>query len=532
MSDPSSPPQSLPQVNHPQDEHSSNADYLGVNDRQGRVLLISILIVALCGIAYELIISTVSSYLLGNSVYHFSLTIGTFMFAMGIGSYLSKLLGKNLLHNFIVIEIAISLIGGACSIILFLSFPMIHALYNVVMYSLIIIIGALVGMEIPILTTILSYRKSTRDSIANVMSLDYIGALIGSVSFPLLLLPHLGLIRSSFAIGLANILTALVNLYFFRHQLKHIKGLTVAAVSILVLLFAFIIAGTRLTSFAESHLYFDQIIYQKQTQYQKLTLTRSNTNRDYRLYIDGHIQFSSRDEYRYHEALVHPVMSIPGKVDNVLVLGGGDGLAVREILKYPQVKSIDLVDIDPEMTRMGKELPMLAMLNKQSLHNDKVNVFNQDAFVFINQPGKFYDRVIIDMPDPHNEAINKLYSKEFYHMIERRMAENGILVSQSSSPFFTRRTYWGIEKTLSSTFENTESYHITVPSFGVWGFHMARNQLSFPEQYQFNIDARWINPQVMQAAKLFSNDIAQIDVPVNSIMEPKLYQLYLDDLAE
>lgn len=518
-------------LDHPQDRHSPQADYLGVDDRQSSVLLISILIVALCGIAYELIISTVSSYLLGNSVYQFSITIGTFMFAMGIGSYLSKLLGKNLLHNFIVIEIAISLVGGACSLLLFISFPLINALYNVVMYSLIVIIGALVGMEIPILTTILSYRKSTRDSIANVMSLDYIGALIGSISFPLLLLPHLGLIRSSFAIGLANILTALVNLYFFRNQLKHIKGLTIASLGILALLIVFIIAGTRLTSFAESHLYFDQIIYQQQTQYQKLTLTRSNNNREFRLYIDGHIQFSSRDEYRYHEALVHPVMSIPGKTENVLILGGGDGLAAREILKYPNVKSIDLVDIDPEMTRMGKELPMLAMLNERSLHNEKVNVFNQDAFLFINQPGKLYDRVIIDMPDPHNEAINKLYSREFYHMIERRMSENSILVSQSSSPFFTRRTYWGIEKTLDDIFENTESYHVTVPSFGVWGFHMARNQQGFPQGYQFDIDTKWINSTVMQAAKMFSNDIAKIDVPVNSIMEPKLYQLYLDDLA-
>ena len=516
----------------PQDEHDASADYLNVDGRQSGVLLISILIVALCGIAYELIISTVSSYLLGNSVYQFSLTIGTFMFAMGIGSFLSKLLGKNLLHNFIVIEIVISLIGGACSLLLFIAFPMINALYSFVMFSLIIIIGALVGMEIPILTTILSYRKSTRDSIANVMSLDYIGALIGSVSFPLLLLPHLGLIRSSFAIGLANILTALVNLYFFRHQLKRIKALTFAAIAILVMLIVFMILGTRLTSFAESHLYFDQVIYQKDTQYQKLTLTRSNTNREFRLFIDGHIQFSSRDEYRYHESLVHPVMSIPGEVKNVLILGGGDGLAARELLKYPNVESIDLVDIDPEITRMGKELPMLAILNQRSLHDERVNIFNEDAFLFINQPGTMYDRVIIDMPDPHNEAINKLYSKEFYSMIKRRMNADAVLVSQSSSPFFTRRTFWGIEKTLGAIFDTTDSYQVTVPTFGVWGFHLATNRVELPTAYNFEVETRWMTAEVMQAAQHFSSDIAKLDVPVNSIMEPKLYQLYLEDLGK
>lgn len=517
--------------NSSENPNESTADYLHIGDLQGRVLLVSILIVALCGIAYELIISTVSSYLLGNSVYQFSLTIGTFMFAMGIGSYLSKLLGKNLLHNFVLIEIAIALVGGACSMILFMTFPLANALYTFVMYSLILIIGALVGMEIPILTTILSHRKSTRDSIANVMSLDYVGALIGSVSFPLLLLPHLGLIRSSFAIGLANILTALVNLYFFRNHLKHIRGLTIASLGILVALIVFMFAGTRLTSFAESHLYFDQIIYQKQTQYQKLTITRSNSNREMKLYIDGHIQFSTRDEYRYHEALVHPVMSIEGKKENVLVLGGGDGLAVRELLKYDEIKSIDLVDIDPEITRLGKEFPIFAMLNQKSLHDKRVNVYNDDAFVFINQPGKMYDRVIIDMPDPHNEAINKLYSREFYYMIQRRMNADAFLVSQSSSPYFTRKTFWGIEKTLSDVFTKTESYQVTVPTFGIWGFHMATNNQKFPSRYEFEVNPKWMTAQVMASATQFSSDISKVDVPVNSIMEPKLYQLYLEDLA-
>ncbi|MGX5175387.1 polyamine aminopropyltransferase [Aliikangiella sp. IMCC44653] len=503
-----------------------------ITQRQSGILLASILIVALCGIAYELIIGTVSSYLLGNSVYQFSLTIGTFMFAMGIGSYLSKLLSKNLVQNFIIIEVVISLVGGACSMILFMAFPLVNAIYQVVMYSLIIIIGALVGMEIPILTTILSAKQSMRDSIANVMSLDYIGALIGSISFPLLLLPHLGLIRSSFAIGLANILTAIINIYFFRKHLKYYRLLMTSAFLILVALIVFMVVGTRLTSFAESHLYFDQIIYKKQTQYQNLTLTRSNNNREFRLYIDGHIQFSSRDEYRYHESLVHPVMAIPGKKENVLVLGGGDGLAVRELVKYQSIKNIDLVDIDSEITRLGKELPMLALLNKESLHDSRVNIFNQDAFLFINQPGTLYDRVIIDMPDPHNEAINKLYSKEFYKMIARRMSETGILISQSSSPFFTRKTFWGIEKTLSHVFAKTESFHITVPSFGIWGFHMATMKNKFPVKYEFGDEAQWMNTQVMQAAKVFSQDIAQLEVPVNSIMEPKLYHLYLDDLGQ
>ena len=273
------------------------SDYADLSNRQHAILLASILIVALCGIAYELIIGTISSYLLGNSVYQFSLTIGFFMFAMGVGSYLSKLLDDQLIRNFISVEIAISLVGGICSLLLFMAFPFVRALYDTVMYSLILIIGALVGMEIPILTTILSKKHSTRDSIANVMSLDYIGALIGAVSFPLLLLPQLGLVRSSFAIGLVNILTALVNIYFFRHQLKSPRLLGGIALLIFVMLVSFTVAGTRLTSFAEKHLYFDQVIYTKQTAYQRERAReiRKNTQRQV---VEG-LQLS----WRAHDAI-------------------------------------------------------------------------------------------------------------------------------------------------------------------------------------------------------------------------------------
>ncbi|MBU2984306.1 polyamine aminopropyltransferase [Saccharophagus degradans] len=501
-----------------------------INAKQAGVLLFSILIVALCGIVYELIIGTVSSYLLGNSVHQFSLTIGFFMFAMGVGSMISKYFDDQFVRNFIFVEIAIALVGGICSILLFIAFPMARALYELVMYSLILIIGALVGMEIPILTSLLAQKRSLKESIANVMSLDYVGALIGSVSFPLLLLPSLGLVQSSFAIGLINILVATINVIVFRHYLRHYHAMLLSCIGILVLLTGCIFYGTVLTRFAEKHLYFDQVIYSTQTPYQKLVVTRSTTTREQRLYIDGHIQFSSRDEYRYHEYLVHPVMSIPGPRKNVLILGGGDGLAAREVLKYDDVETIHLVDIDPEMLRIANELPMLRRLNKGSLDAEKLTAFSQDAFSFINEPGIDYDRVIIDMPDPHNEAINKLYSREFYTMIKRRMTPEGILVSQSSSPFFTRHVFWCIEQTLDHVFDNTLSYHTALPSFGIWGFNMARNNVEFPADIEFNIETRALTQAGMKAARNFDKDIAKVETTVNSIMEPKLYHLYIEDL--
>jgi spermidine synthase len=508
------------------------SDVYHLDRKQLAVLLISILIVALCGIAYELIIGTVSSYLLGNSVYQFSLTIGLFMFAMGIGSYLSKLFVKELIFNFIVVELIVALVGGISSLLLFVVFPFAAAIYTLVMYALILITGSLVGLEIPLLTRILSQKESIRESIANVLSLDYVGALLGSVLFPLFLLPQLGLMRSSFAVGLINAATAVVNIHYFRKQIKRPALLGTLSVLTMVLLLGLIVAGTRLTTYAENRLYFDQVIYKKQTPYQRIVYTRSTFTGEQRLYIDGHIQYSDRDEYRYHESLVHPVMAPEGPRRQVLVLGGGDGLAVREILKYKKVESIDLVDIDPEITRFSRDFPPIAHLNNNSLADPKVHVHNTDAFAFVNRPGKHYDRVIIDLPDPHNEALNKLYSREFYKLVRLRMNPGGFLVTQSASPFYTRQTFWCIENTLRHAGFHTRPYHTTVPAFGIWGFHLASPSGPIPYRFQFRVPTRYMDRRVMETASFFGKDMDRMPVPVNTLMEPKLYPLYLRELSD
>jgi len=360
-----------------------------------------------------------------------------------------------------------------------------------------------------------------KDSIANVLSIDYVGALIGSVAFPLLLLPVLGPIRASFAIGLINIAVAIVAVYVFRDRLPHFRRMVIVCFSTLALLLTMMVFGTYLTSFAEKHLYFDQVIFNKQSKYQKLVVTRSVTTNDVRLYLDGFIQFSERDEYRYHEYLVHPTMSVTGPRKNVLILGGGDGLALREVLKYDDVEEIHLVDIDPEIVRISSELAPLRKLNEDSLKSDRVKVFNEDAFTYVNQPGIAYDRVLIDFPDPHNEAMGKLYSREFYHMVMRRMSDSGIVVTQSSSPFFTRRVFWSIENTLADKFTDTLSYHTALPSFGIWGFNMARKGEALPSSFEFKVPTRAIRSETMLAALVFDKDIEKVETPVNSIMEPK-----------
>lgn len=504
--------------------------YAGLSNGHALVLLASIAIVALCGIVYELIIGTVSSYLLGNSVYQFSITIGFFMCAMGLGSYLSKFIGGNLVATFIVVEVALALVGGICSLALFFAFPFAPALYKIVMFAFILAIGTFVGLEIPILTRILAQTSGTRRSIANVMSLDYVGALVGSVAFPLMLLPSLGLVRASFAIGLINIFVALLNVVWLRSYLKNANRMLAIVAGALALLMVLLFMGSRLTSMAQHHLYYDQVIWSKQTPYQMLVVTNDLRRNDLRLFIDGHIQFSQTDEHRYHEALVHPAMSYPGRAERILVMGGGDGLAVREILKHPSVTRIDLVDLDPAMTRIGHDFAPLVRLNKAALHDRRVYIYNEDAFVFINTPGPLYDRVILDFPDPHNEAIAKLYSEEFYTMLSRRMSPDGVIVTQSSSPFFARRTFWSIHATMTKVFRDTTSYQLPIPAFGIWGFNMAtKSQAEGPGPV--TVPTRYLTDAVFTASKTFGKDVSapQEVSPVNTIFEPVLYQLYLRD---
>lgn len=501
-----------------------------ISKKQAFTLLVSLLVVALCGIVYELIVGTISSYLLGNSVYQFSITIGIFMFSMGVGSFISKHLNNRYIENFVAVETAIAIVGGLSGIILFTVFPFARIFYELTMYAIIFAIGCLVGMEIPILTSVLSLHRGTKETVADVMSFDYLGALIGSVAFPLLLLPSLGLLHSSFVIGLVNALVALSTLIIFRSMVSRFRFYLALNIIVLIGLIAFNVFGAFFTRYAEKHLYFDQIIHSEQTHYQKLVFTRSSNFKDHRLFIDGNIQFSSRDEYRYHEFLVHPVMSMSGSRERVLVLGGGDGLALREIIKYGDVAKIDLVDIDPRIIELAKTLPTLRGLGNDSFRDPRVTTYNEDAFSFLNQPGPIYNRVILDFPDPHNEVLSKLYSKEFYTILRKRLAPGGVIVTQSSSPFFARRAFWCINNTLNSIFDEVMPYNTSLPSFGIWGFNLATKGAKIPDTWDISVSTKSISTVGMEKAIVFEKDIGPVETPINSLFMPKLYQFYAEDI--
>ncbi|MDH3349711.1 MAG: hypothetical protein OEM02_16615, partial [Desulfobulbaceae bacterium] len=262
-------------------------------------------------------------------------------------------------------------------------------------------------------------------------------------------------------------------------------------------------------------------------------VTRDEFTGKHRLFLDGHIQFAEIDEYRYHEALVHPIMSIKGAQEKVLVLGGGDGMAAREILKYDRVNSIDLVDIDPEVTSLCGSYPAIRDLNQNSLANPKLTIHNVDAWQFVKNSPIIFDRIIIDLPDPHNEVLNKLYSVEFYKLLKNHMSPNGYLVTQSTSPLITKNTFWSIASTLEAAGMKTFSYQVTVPSFsGTWGFNIGSTFGAPPDSYQVaGNKTKFLTSAFMDRASVFAKDELPDNAVINSIFEPKLYMAYNKDVS-
>lgn len=486
------------------------------------VLFLSVFLIAACGLIYELIAATLASYLLGDSVLQFSTIIGSYLFAMGIGSWLSRFIERSLVSRFITIELMVGLLGGFSSTILYLAFTWTTG-FRFLLYGIVLAIGTLVGLEIPLLMRILKERFQLKELVSNVLTLDYLGALGASLLFPLLLVPHLGLVRSAILFGLLNAGVALWSTFLFRDRLPQAVSQRFASVAVIALLGAGMFFGQTITDTADAALYADDVVLTRTTPFQRIALTR--WKEDYRLYLNGHLQFSSRDEYRYHESLVHPAMSSRPGARRALVLGGGDGLAVRELLKYPGLESITLVDLDPEMTRLFKTHSLLKSLNNNSLSSPKVRIVNTDAFPWLQASRETFDIAIVDFPDPNNYSLGKLYSTAFYRLLGRSLSEGGLAAVQSTSPMFARQSFWCIVETLKAAGLKTYPYHAYVPSFGEWGFVLASRRDWAPGG-ELPQGLRFLTVPQLHSMFEFPPDLAPVKAEVNRLNDQVLVRYY------
>ena len=498
-----------------------------------RVLFFTTVFIAgLCSLVYELLISTTSSYFLGDSVKQFSLVIGIYMAAMGLGAYLSKFMSDNLLEWFVKVEILLGLIGGISVPVLYFVFDKISGgEYQFIMLVLTFLIGVLTGFEIPLLVRILKTYYPLKSNLAYVLSLDYVGALIATLLFPFLLLPFVGTFRTSLIFGLINVFLGFFVYRFFTTELsvKRQQALDWAALGCMAFFLILGVFSGRLLEKWEDDFYASQVIYSKQSPYQQLVLTKNQE--DIRLYINRIIQFSSIDEYRYHEALALYPLTVANYKKNVLILGGGEGLLAREVLKFPAVESVTIVDLDEEVFRLGKENNHIKKLNQDALHHPKVNLVVNDAMQFLQNANEFYDIILSDLPDPSNESVARLYSTAFYKLVQSKLSASGVFATQATSVFHTRNSFWCIVESLkASGFQEVHPYHVYVPSFGDWGFVLASNQTIETQAAQLEVPARLLDSTFMQKMFYFEQDIENPgNILPNKMDQPELLNYFLED---
>jgi len=494
-------------------------------------LLASVFVVAACGLVYELAAGALASYLLGDSVLQFSTVIGAYLFAMGIGSWLSRLIERQLVAQFLRIELLVGLIGGLMPAALFAAhslLPQGHTLpFKLLLYGLVLVVGILVGLEIPLVMRILKRhfqeRYALRELVSQVLTFDYLGALAVSVAFPLLLVPHLGLIRTGVFFGLLNAAVAAWALWLFRGELRTLRRHVAACALVIGLLALAMVKADAMTSWAEDRFYGDRIVLRESSPYQRIVVTSGPAG--VRLFLNGNLQFHSRDEYRYHEALVHPAMAAHGAPRRVLVLGGGDGMVLREVLKHPTVEQVTLVELDPAMTRLFGSVPMLTALNQGALASPKLRTVNADAFGWLQGSREVFDVIVVDFPDPTNFSLGKLYTTTFYELVDQHLAAGGYAVVQTTSPLIARRSYWTVVATIEAVGLQTTPYHAHVPSFGEWGFVIAsRRPWRQPEALPPGL--RFLTPKAWPGLLEFPPDMARVPAEPNRLSNQTLVHTF------
>lgn len=492
------------------------------------ILFLNVLVIATCGLVYELLAGTIASYVLGDSVTQFSIIIGIYLSALGAGAWLSRFIERELARRFVDVEIGVAMLGGVSAPLLFLSFAHL-SYFHVVLYGVVFLIGTLVGLEIPLLMRILKDHLDFKELVARVLAFDYVGALVASLLFPIFLVPKLGLVRTSLLFGILNAAVGLWATWLMRPLIGgSVTRLRAQACIVMAVLLVAFVKADAITSLAEDAMFADDIVYAKTTSYQRIVVTRNRAG--FQLFLNGNLQFSSADEYRYHEALVHPPMTLASEggreVRRVLVLGGGDGLALREILKYPSVREVTLVDLDPDMTRLSGRFPPLARLNRGSFDDPRVHVVNQDAMIWLESDVPPFDAAIVDFPDPNSFALGKLYTTRFYRLLKTRLAPDAAVSVQSTSPLFARNSFWCIVRTLEAAGFSVRPYYTAVPSFGVWGFALARRTPFDTPSRAPSVELKFLDDQSLAAMFALSTDLGPVPVEINRLDNQSLVRYY------
>lgn len=524
---------------------------------QDTLLILIMATLAACGLIYQYLLSHYAGRVLGIMEHAIYTMIGVMIVSMGLGAFIARGF-KCAVSAFAWLEVSIALLGS-CGILIvggafafaFLfpeiisrtffaseSLPVVNVSYliaiaEVTPYLIGGLIAVMIGMEIPFIARIREelYGRHLGHNVGTIYGADYIGAGVGAAIFILYML-RLEPSEAAVYTASVNLCTGVIFLVWYFKEIKLGKLLLLVHGAVLAVLLVVSLYGTGWSHALESMLYEDAVILSEDTPYQHITVTKRrvspHTPPVYTLFLNGRTQFSSEDEHIYHEFLVHPGVLASARHDDVLIIGGGDGLALRNLLEW-EPRRVTLMDLDEGVVRLFRDpfnkgggavnQPLLA-LNKNSLRDPRLNLVFADAYngvdEFIAKKHRF-DTIIVDLPDPSHPDLNKLYSVSFYKKMRHILAGDGAIVVQSTSPYHAKRAFVTVGLTMREAgFKNVERYHHNVPSFGEWGWTIAtpigQGPLARIKSRSKSLPAdSWATHELIEAAFVFARDYFAIE---------------------
>ena len=532
-----------------------------------------------CGLVYEYLLSHYAGRVLGAVEEAIYGIISVMMIFMGVGSFLARKI-KNPFAGFAWLELCLALIGASSVLIiggvfsLVAIFPQIlaetfsippdlipkgglvataEAIAQWMPYLVAALLGTLIGMEIPLIGEIRNqiYADQLKNNTGSIYGIDYLGAGFGALLWVFLML--------SLEVSLAGALTASVNLligllffYLFRDKIPSAIYLLMGHAVVALWILQVFSYGSDWAAEMEDMLYRDKVVYHVNTRYQHLVITERITDPAkptvLTFFINGRTQFASNDEHIYHAMLTYPALAASARHDKILIIGGGDGLAVRDVLRW-NPKHVLLLDLDHDLVELFKTPQIeqgkvvnqrLIAENKDAFNDKRVQTIFGDAFVTINtliRDEQMFDAVIIDLPDPNHPDLNKLYSARFYNKVFDLLAGDGAMVVQSTSPYHAKNTFISIGKTIKHAgFKHVQQYHQNVPAFGEWGFTIAtKNGLSAKQRLQnltlWPVDDGWTTKGLVLAAFEFGKHFYQLadEIKINRLGSMVAYQYHYSD---
>ncbi len=505
-------------------------------NRTSFLLKAALFATGLAGIVSEYTLSTLATYFLGDSVFQWTMIVSIMLFSMGVGSRISKNIEERLLEKFVWIEFGLSCIASNVTVIVYTVFAF-YGDPTFIIYILSILVGLFIGMEIPLVVRLNEGFESLRVNISSALENDYYGSLAGGAFFAFIGLPILGLTYTPLILGIVNFSVAMLFIVVIWKEIvgNQKRRLVIYASFTALLLMTSGLMSERIVKWGDNLRYQDRVVYSEQTRYQKIVLTQGEGN--YWLFLNGNQQLSTYDEELYHEPLVHPIMLLHSNPKSVLVLGGGDGAAVREVLKYPSVEEVVLVDLDPSVTKLAMTHRVLLDINQNSLNNPKVTVINQDGFTYLEDIKDRFDVAIADFPDPRTVDLGRLYSREFYWLCNRALKQDGMLVTQAGSPYYAEKAFNCIDTTMQTAGFQTLRLHNQVPTLGEWGWVLGAKNTNenltdkLKKSDLGNIETKWLTNEALTALCSFGKQIFPKEkgpIAVNKLHDPVLYKYYLD----